>query len=183
MNCSCFDVREVYAYTKNGRLCTKMQNMTKLFEADFINCIQGMDRQQTNETKKTEMEFNCLSDYKQIFEDYLCTQHLRSQFYENRDVICDCKPPCYEMEYELTIGSSQWPAAGSQMNTAYSKLIQSETGIIKEWLNKTLSRNPYTINSNATACGVNSTSTQIARQISDYLESLTSEHSEKKILF
>ena len=133
--------------------------------------MREMNKHQANTTEMVEMEFNCLTDYTQIFDDYWCMLNVRIRYYEHRDELCDCKPPCHEMEYDLTISSSQWPAAGSELNTAYAKLVHSKTGALGVWLNRTMSENPSSINSNVTACGSNLTSNRIAQQIYDYLGS------------
>ena len=141
-------MREVYAYTKNQRSCGKLGNMTKLFAGDFTTCIYEADLASNQATPKqmVEMIFNCLSEFKQIFNDYRCMKKVRENYFLHRNELCDCKLPCYEMEYDFRIGSSQWPAPGSQANTANQQLAQSTSGPLGLWLRKAMFSNASTIN-------------------------------------
>ncbi len=112
--CACYDVRQVYAYANNGRFCGSLDNATKLFnfeirscaekaENSYKSCINGTDQDSCPEALFRAL-VECIEPYLSMLEDLICMEAVFEEWMMDRESLCDCSPPCYEMQYQFTTG-------------------------------------------------------------------------------
>ena len=69
---------------------------------------------------------NCFLPYSQsinhLLDDLKCVQDVKDRFLVEKDILCDCQPACEDMNYDLTLGQSIWPAQGLE-TTEISELL------------------------------------------------------------
>ncbi len=77
-------------------------------------------------TNLTELSSAKCGFLHKIIEDLSCMKSVKYDFIDKKQLPefkCSCPPPCYSYEYEMSISSSRWPAAGPEMHAAYRKLV------------------------------------------------------------
>ncbi len=70
---------------------------------------------------------NCFLPYNQsihdMFNDLKCVKNVKKKFSQEKHRLCDCEPACEEVNYDLTLGQSVWPAQGVETTEISESLI------------------------------------------------------------